>query len=114
MPFHKVNVGEYIKQQLEEDPEFKKFWESTLLEYDCIGELIQRRKELGLSQRQVAEKIGVKQQIISRMESHVHSVSLNTFCRIVGSLGYRIAFIPSDEYNFSKPNVGESNPKKDL
>ncbi|WP_227763702.1 helix-turn-helix domain-containing protein [Zhaonella formicivorans] len=62
------DLQKYIEKQLE-DPEFKQAWEETELEFNIAKAIIQRRKELGLSQKDIAEKLNTKQSAISRIES---------------------------------------------
>ncbi|OIO31496.1 MAG: hypothetical protein AUJ18_06065 [Candidatus Hydrogenedentes bacterium CG1_02_42_14] len=49
------------------------------------------RKQKGLTQKQLAEKMKVSQQLISRMESGRDNVSLITIKRLVSSLGGAIS-----------------------
>jgi len=48
------------------------------------------RQEQGLSQKQLAKKLGVSQQLISRIEKGKENVSLDTLSNISRSLGRRI------------------------
>jgi DNA-binding XRE family transcriptional regulator len=53
-----------------------------------MGELIRnRRKQLGLSQKDIAEKMGISQQLISRFEKGKENVSLLTLKGISEALG---------------------------
>ena len=52
-----------------------------------------RRRELKLTQREVADKIGSKQTYIARVERGKTDVQLSSFVRIAAALG--IQFIPS-------------------
>lgn len=54
-----------------------------------INQIIDRRKELGLSQRQLAEKVGVPQSTISRIESKLVSPQLSTLTDIFRVLGLK-------------------------
>lgn len=57
-------------------------------EKELIAQMVSLRKEQNLSQRQLAERTGNKQQAISRIEKNEHSPSLQTFCNILNALGY--------------------------
>ena len=57
---------------------------------DLASILYQIRQERGLTQRQVAERAGLKQQAISRLEKVASNVQLGTLQRYLGALGYRI------------------------
>lgn len=57
-------------------------------EKELIAQMVHLRKEQNLSQKQLAEITGNKQQAISRIEKNEHSPSLQTFCNILSALGY--------------------------
>lgn len=52
-----------------------------------IGELIKARQEQNISQRELEQLSGVKQPIISRMESGETSPQLDTILRVLAPLG---------------------------
>ena len=55
--------------------------------------LRERRKELKLTQKQVAEKLGREQSYIARVESGKADIQLSSFFRIAAILG--IQFVPT-------------------
>ena len=55
--------------------------------------LKERRKELKMTQKEVAEKIGREQSYIARVENGKTDIQLSSFFRIAGILG--IQFVPS-------------------
>lgn len=55
--------------------------------------LRERRKELNLTQKQIADKIGREQSYIARVEQGKTDIQLSSFFRIAAVLG--IQFIPS-------------------
>ena len=97
MPFEKINVSNIIQANLSTDPELKDMWESSRMEYTALGELIRLRKEKGLSQTELAEKSGNKQQVISRIENKENSPTLKTICSILNALDYEIHFVPRQQ-----------------
>ena len=94
MPFKQINVEEEIIRKRKEDAEFDKMWQESRNEYKLLGELIRIRKEAKLSQTELAEKTGNKQQVISRIENKENSPTLKTLCGILDVLGYEIKFQP--------------------
>ncbi len=60
----------------------------TALDLACI--LYQIRQEQGLTQRKAAERAGLKQQAISRLEKAASNIQLGTLQRYLGALGYSI------------------------
>jgi DNA-binding XRE family transcriptional regulator len=59
-----------------------------------IGEIIQARQELGISQKQLEAMSGVKQPVIARMEKGYTSPRLDTILKILASLGKTLAIVP--------------------
>jgi len=59
-----------------------------------ISELIKARQEKDVSQRELGLLSGVKQPIISRMESGETSPQLDTILRILAPLGKTLAVVP--------------------
>lgn len=59
-----------------------------------IGELIQARRERGISQKKLEELSGVKQPIIARMEKGSTSPQLETFLKVLAPLGKTLAVVP--------------------
>ena len=94
MPFVEVNIKEYIEKRRNEDPKFREAWDNSRTEYRLLGELIKLRKEQGLTQKNLAEKTGKKQQVISQIEKHEKSPTLKTLCRLTDALNVDIRFVP--------------------
>ena len=58
------------------------------------GEILKsRRKEIGLTQQQLAENLGRERTYISRIEKGETDMQLSTFLRIAHSLGLKIALL---------------------
>ena len=97
MPFKKVDVSALIKEELDADCELKEMWDNSRMEYAILGELIKIRKGQGLSQSELAEKSGNKQQIISRIENKENSPTLKTVCSLLNALNYEIQLVPKQK-----------------
>lgn len=63
-------------------------------EKDLIRTLIRIREEKGLTQAQLAEMCNVKQPIIARIESSVHSPQIDSLLRVLTPLGYTLQIVP--------------------
>lgn len=63
------------------------------LEKSLIKAVVAARKQSGLSQEQLSELCGVKQPVIARLESAVHSPQINSMIRILKPLGYTLAVV---------------------
>lgn len=64
------------------------------LEKDLIRTMVAIREEKGLTQSQLAEICNVKQPVIARMESSVHSPQIDSLLKILTPLGYTLQIVP--------------------
>ena len=67
------------------------------LRVEIMIELIKARNERGVSQRKLEALSGVKQPIISRMESGDTSPQLDTVLKVLAPLGKTLAVVPIDQ-----------------
>ncbi len=79
----------YKKEALK-DPEFRKEYMALEAEYKIIRLLIQKRLDKGISQKELAKKIGTKQSAISRFESGDYNPSLSFLSKLSGALGAKL------------------------
>lgn len=93
MPFVEVDINKVTDKKRENDPVFKKVWDDSREEYRLIGEMISLRKMEKVTQEELAELTGSKQQVISRIEKKENSPSLKSFCNILGALGYELRIV---------------------
>lgn len=63
-----MKLKDYLEKQLK-DPEFRKEYETLEPEYQLAKSIIELRLKRGITQKELAEKIGTKQSGISRLES---------------------------------------------
>ena len=68
--------------------------EAILLEADLICKMIEAREEKGLTQKQLADKIGLKQPAIARLEKQKVVPKIDTMLKILVSLGYTLKIVP--------------------
>lgn len=80
-----------LKQKVfQNSPEVKAVYERKTFEFSIAEQLVQMRKSCGLTQRQLAEKAGIVQPHIARLESAKQLPKLDTLYTIVESLGYSL------------------------
>ena len=80
------------KYGLQGTPSREQFDEESLAWF--YGNMLrERRKELNMTQKQVAEKLGREQSYIARVESGKADIQLSSFFRIAAILG--IQFVPT-------------------
>ena len=73
-------------------PEVKSAYEALADEFAFIDELLKARASAGLTQAQLAERIGTTQSAVARLESGsaAHSPSIATLQRYASALGFRV------------------------
>ncbi|MBT3249492.1 MAG: helix-turn-helix transcriptional regulator [Candidatus Pacebacteria bacterium] len=81
-----------LKFQLLKNKEIKKSYDDLRPEYDLINLLIEKRLEKGLTQTELASKIGTKQSAISRLESGTYNPSLSFLYKIAQGLEMKLSF----------------------
>lgn len=73
-----------------EDPEFAREYKALEPEYEIIRQIIQSRIEQSLTQKELADRIGIKQSNISRLESGSYNPSLDFLKKVASGLGKEI------------------------
>jgi len=84
------DMEKYLQSRLAKDPEFKRIYEERKSIKAIIFELVRTRIKKGLSQKELAEKAGLKQPAIGRMESGDTVPNLKTICKVAGALDLQI------------------------
>lgn len=79
------------------DPEFKKEYEAIAPEFAIIQAMIDARRSSGMTQKQLAEKTGITQADISKLERGNANPSLRTLQRLAAGMGMqiKIEFVPA-------------------
>ena len=73
------------------DPRHRDAIEELMTELDVRQDLIQLREERGLTQVQLAERLGTTQSVIARLEGkQTANVELKTLVRVAAALGARV------------------------
>lgn len=67
------------------------------LEKDLIRTMVRIREANGLTQAELAKMCNVKQPVIARMESSVHSPQIDSLLRILTPLGYTLQIVPLEK-----------------
>lgn len=82
-----MNFNEYKKKAFKEDPELYAEYKALEPEYEIIKQVISARIEKKLTQKELADKAGMKQSNISRLERGEHNPSLKFLKKIADVLG---------------------------
>jgi transcriptional regulator with XRE-family HTH domain len=78
---------ELIAEQLRSDPEFRASWERTALARAVALTIVRYRADHDLSQRELAERLGMKQPQVARLELGEVNPSMETLMRVSAQLG---------------------------
>jgi len=76
-----------LKKEWMKDPEFKKEYEALAPEFEIARALIGARAKAGLTQAEVAERMGTTQSVIARMEGGKTMPSIKTLFRYAKATG---------------------------
>ena len=81
-----MDFNEYLKNSLEEDNELRREYDALQTEYELIEKLIKARLEANLTQKELAQKCGMKQSNISRLESGKSNPTIRFLEKLANSL----------------------------
>ena len=90
-----MNYDDYFEGKMK-DPEFKKEWDDIQPEMDVIRAMIATRNEQNLTQKELAERTGINQADISKLENGTRNPSLKLLKRLADGMGMalKIEFVP--------------------
>ncbi|MFN0278800.1 MAG: helix-turn-helix domain-containing protein [Pyrinomonadaceae bacterium] len=81
------DLKKYIEKRKKIDPEFAEGYENFK-----IGVLLQiSREQTGMTQEEVARKLGTKKSAISRIENHAEDIRLSTLHKYAKALGKKVS-----------------------
>jgi len=79
-----IDFGKIIKEEMK-DPEFKKGVELEMKKLELSLDIIKLRKKKRISQGRLAEKIGMKQSAIGRIEKGEQNLTIETLQKIASA-----------------------------
>ena len=86
---------DYLEEQLQ-DEEFKKEYENMQPEFDVIRAIVEARISQKLTQKQLAERTGINQSDISKLENGTRNPTINLLKRLAEGMdmALKIEFVP--------------------
>ena len=89
------SFNDMLEKQLK-DEEFRKEYEAIQPEMDVIRAIVDARASQNLTQKELAERTGINQADISKIENGTRNPSLNLLKRLADGMGMvlKIEFIP--------------------
>ena len=86
----KFKTHKQFKAELMKDPEFKKAYDDLDVEFKIIEAIIKKRAQKKLTQKALAEEIGVTQSALARFESGRGNPTLSFIQKVTTGLGLRL------------------------
>ncbi len=98
---------DFLNEQLQ-NPEFKKEWDDIQPEMDVIRAMVEARISQNITQKELAERTGINQADISKLENGTRNPSLKLLKRLAAGMDMelKLVFIP-----LQKESV-QTNPNK--
>ena len=92
-----TKFDDFLQEQLK-DPEFKKEYDALQPERAIIQAIIDARHKAQLTQKELAERTGITQGDISKLETGNANPSLRTLQRLATGMGMtlKVEFVPSN------------------
>ena len=91
-------LKDYKTEQMK-DTEFVKEYESIQPEMDVIRAIVEARTSQNLTQKELAERTGINQADISKLENGTRNPSVNLLKRLADGMGMvlKIEFVPEQK-----------------
>ena len=93
-------------------PDVKKAYDELAEEFCFLDEVLKARTESGLTQAEVAARVGTTQSAIARLESagSKHSPSIATLQKYAKALGYKVEVrLVKEERRLTKRSIGRAS-----
>lgn len=87
-----TSVADWIAEAEERDPEYKRERELTRPRRELARIVTLRRAELGISQQELADRMGTTVSVISRLERSRQNFSISTLQRLARALDTKLAY----------------------
>lgn len=84
------DLHKYLEKQMK-DPAFRAEHESTRTEFEVARALIEARMSLNMTQKELAERSGIRQSNISRIENGTCSPTIATLQLLAKGLGKQLS-----------------------
>lgn len=91
-----TNFNDFVEEQ-KKNRKFKEEYDALEPEFSIIQAMLDARKQSGLTQKELAERTGITQGDISKLENGSANPSLKTLQRLACGMGMqlKVEFIPS-------------------
>ena len=96
---NKTITWDSVRDELLSDPEVKAEYDALTAEFELARTIITLREKVGLTQREFADKVGMKQSQLARIESGKQMPKLQTLAKLAAVAGYEVEvnLIPTEK-----------------
>lgn len=81
-----------LRERLLSSPEVKAEYDRLGSVYALVGAMVEARHQAGLTQQQLAERMGTTQSVVARLENAHHMPSFYLVTRYAAALGRQVQF----------------------
>ena len=92
-----TDYKDFLNEQLQ-DKEFRKEYDALDAEFSIVQAMLDARNEAGLTQKELADRTGIAQADISKLENGNANPSLRTLQRLADGMGMKLKleFVPAN------------------
>lgn len=89
-------LNDFINEELK-NPDFRAEYEALQPEFEIKRAMLAARQSIGITQQQLADRTGINQADISKLENGTANPSLRTLQRLAAGMGMqlRVEFVPA-------------------
>ncbi len=94
-----MKILQQLKEEQMKDPAFAKEYEAIQPEMDVIRAIVDARISQNMTQKELAERTGINQADISKLENGTRNPSVNLLKRLAEGMGMalKIEFVPKQK-----------------
>lgn len=98
------SLDRYLEEQLS-DREFQAEWENKQPEMDVIRAIVEARVSQNLTQKELAEKTGINQADISKLENGTRNPSLKLLKRLADGMDMDLKIVFTPKISAKQPMI---------
>lgn len=96
-----ISLDEMFENIKSKNETFRRSVEASEKTIDIINKIVKTREGLGVTQRELAKKCGIKQPALARIETFKVVPKINTLIKITQALGMSLEMFTAEERNLT-------------
>ncbi len=101
-----MNLQDFIAEERAQDPEFRAAYDEEAPWFERALALIGARRAAGITQEELAQRLGVTQPAVARLESGKHPPRLDTLQAVARATGVTFTISPTGAFTCVPPDRG--------